>query len=137
MSEILNFAAIDNLWKALTFVICFAVAAAVWALTNRTKKDADDSTESTAKVLEATERAEEKAAQSAAWAERVENELMPAVENLSGEVSRLRREVEAMTPIVRIKYPLALDHISTLHTAEPELTARFPIPRTLREDMEE
>lgn len=56
---------------------------------------------------------------------------------MSVELAELQHEVKCMTPIVRIKYPLALDHISTLHGAEPDLTSRFPIPKTLREDMEE
>lgn len=113
---------VSNLWQAVAFVASVTVLSAFGWLMMRTKRTADQEQEKAAPVLAAAQEAVN---------------LVPAVTAVSVELAELQQEVKCMTPIVRIKYPLALDHISTLHGAEPGLTARFPIPKTLREDMEE
>ena len=113
---------VSNAWQAVAFVASVAIIAAFGWLTMRTKRASDKDVEKAAPVLEAAQKAVD---------------LEPAVKALSAQVANLSDEVAHMTPIVRVKYPLALDHISALHSAEPELTKRYPIPRPLREDMDE
>lgn len=120
--EQLHLEDVNNIWQAVAFVASIAVVTGSGWLMMRTKRNADQEQEKAAPVLAAAQEAAD---------------LGPAVTALSAELADLQQEVKHMTPIVRIKYPLALDHISTLHTAEPELTDRFPIPRTLREDMDQ
>lgn len=116
----LNLQDVTNGWQALAYIVSSAIVVlSGWAML-RTKRNADKDLEKAAPALEAAQQAAD---------------LGPAVSALSGQVAQLQKEVQSMTPIVRVKYPLALDHISTLHLAEPALTDRFPIPRTLREDM--
>lgn len=117
----LNLGDVNNFWQAVAFIASVAVVAAFGWLTMRTKRAADKDEEKAAPVLEAAQKAVN---------------LQPAVDALSIQVAELGQEVAHMTPIVRVRYPLALDHISTLHTAEPELSSRYPIPRALREDMD-
>lgn len=119
--EYLNLQGVNNGWAALAYISSALIVAASGWVTLRLKRNADKSTETAAPALEAAQQAAD---------------LVPAVTALSAQVNELEAEVRSMTPVVKVKYPLALDHISTLHTAEPELTSRFPIPRTLREDME-
>ena len=90
----------------------------------------------TVKTKRAADKDAEKAAPALAAAQEAAG-LVPAMNVLSRQVADLQDEVAHMTPIVRVRYPLALDHISTLHGAHPELNSRFPIPRALREDMDE
>lgn len=120
--EQLNLEDVNNVWQAVAFVASVAIITLAGWLTMKTKRTADKDAEDAAPALEAAQKAAD---------------LEPAVRSLSAQVTRLEQEVTHMTPIVRVKYPLALDHISTLHSADPELNARFPIPRTLREDMGE
>ena len=120
--EQLDLGDVNNLWQAVAFVASIAVVTGSGWLMMRTKRTADQEQEKAAPVLAAAQEAAD---------------LGPAVTALSVELADLQQEMKHMTPIVRIKYPLALDHISTLHTAEPDLTARFPIPKTLREDMDQ
>lgn len=120
--EQLNLEDVNNVWQAVAFIASVAIVTGSGWLMLRTKRNADQEQEKAAPVLAAAQEAAD---------------LGPAVTALSAELAELQHEVKCMTPIVRIKYPLALDHISTLHTAEPDLTSRFPIPKTLREDMEE
>lgn len=118
----LNLGDVNNFWQAIAFVASVAIITLAGWLTVKTKRAADKDAEKAAPVLEA--------AQAAA-------DLRPAVAALSTQLADVQQEVARMTPIVRVKYPLALDHISALHSAEPELTKRYPIPRPLREDMDE
>lgn len=119
--DFLDLTQVNNLWQFLAFVVSVAiVTAASWGMM-KIKRTADKDAEKAAPALEA--------AQEAAG-------LVPAMNVLSRQVAELQDEVAHMTPIVRVRYPLALDHISTLHTAEPELSSRYPIPRALREDMD-
>lgn len=112
---------VTNAWQAVAFVGSVAIVALLsWAMM-KVKRAADKDAEKAAPALAA--------AQEAAG-------LVPAMNVLSRQVADLQDEVAHMTPIVRVKYPLALDHISALHSAEPELTKRYPIPRPLREDMD-
>lgn len=112
---------VSNGWQALAFISSSVfVVVSSWLMT-RTKRIADRQAESAAPVLEAAQQAAD---------------LGPAVKALSAEVAELQAEVQSMVPVARVKYPLALEHISTLHGAEPSLSSRFPIPRTLHEDME-
>lgn len=120
--EQLHLEDVNNIWQAVAFVASIAVVTGSGWLMMRTKRTADQEQEKAAPVLAAAQEAAD---------------LGPAVTALSAELAEVQQELKHMTPIVRIKYPLALDHISTLHTAEPDLTSRFPIPKTLREDMEE
>lgn len=113
---------VTNGWQALAYISSALIVAASGWFMLRAKRGADKDAESAAPALAAAQRAAN---------------LGPAVDALSTKVGDLQQEIQAMTPIVRVKYPLALDHISTLHTAEPDLTARFPIPKTLREDMDQ
>lgn len=119
--EQLNLGDVNNPWSALAFIASVAIITLAGWLTMKTKRSADKDAEQAAPVLEA--------AQAAA-------DLRPAVAALSTQLADVQQEVACMTPIVRVKYPLALDHISALHSAEPELTKRYPIPRPLREDMD-
>lgn len=119
--EQLDLGDVNNAWQAVAFIASVAVVAAFGWLTMRTKRASDQDVEKAAPVLEAAQKAVD---------------LEPAVKALSAQVADLSDEVAHMTPIVRVRYPLALDHISTLHTAEPELSTKYPIPRALREDME-
>lgn len=120
--EQLNLGDVNNFWQAIAFIASVAIITLAGWLTVKTKRSADKDAEKAAPALAA--------AQEAAG-------LVPAMNVLSRQVSDLQDEVAHMTPIVRVKYPLALDHISALHSAEPELTKRYPIPRPLREDMDE
>lgn len=113
---------VTNGWQALAYISSALIVAASGWFMLRAKRGADKDAESAAPALAAAQQAAD---------------LGPAVTALSAQVSQLETEVKSMTPVVKVKYPLALDHISTLHGADPELTSRFPIPRTLREDMEQ
>lgn len=119
--DFLDLTQVNNLWQFLAFVVSVGiVTAASWGMM-KIKRSADKDAEKAAPALEAAQKAAD---------------LGPAVSALSSRVADLQDEVAHMTPIVRVKYPLALDHISALHSAEPELTKRYPIPRPLREDMD-
>lgn len=120
--EQLDLGDVNNVWQALAFIVSVAIVVFSGWLTMRTKRSADKDAEQAAPALAAAQKAVD---------------LEPAVTALSAQVTDLQREVAHMTPIVRVKYPIALDHISALHSAEPELTKRYPIPRPLREDMDE
>lgn len=119
----LNLEDVTNGWQALAFIASVAIITfSAWFIA-RTKRNADKESEEAAPALEAAKKAIV--------------DLQPAVQALSTEVAELRTKVDEMKPIVEVKYPVALDHITALHCADPELTLRFPIPRILREDMDE
>lgn len=122
MLDQLDLEDVSNGWQALAFV-CSVVFVSLfsWAML-RVKRSADKDAEQAAPVLEEVQAAAD---------------LRPAVAALSTQVSLLQQKMERMTQIVDVKYPAALDHITALHCADPELTLRFPIPRILREDMDE
>lgn len=119
--EYLNLEAVDNPWKFLAFVVSVGIITMAGWLTQKTKRTADKDAEEAAPALAAAQKAVN---------------LDPAVRALSTQVADLAEEVARMTPIVRVRYPLALDHISALHSADPDLEKRYPIPRPLREDMD-
>lgn len=122
MLDQLDLEDVSNGWQALAFVCSIAfVSLFSWAMM-RVKRSADKDAEQAAPVLEEVQAAAD---------------LRPAVAALSTQVAVLQREMAQMKQIADVKYPAALDHITALHCADPDLTARFPIPRILREDMDE
>lgn len=121
MLDQLDLEDVSNGWQALAFVASVAfVSFFSWGMM-KVKRTADKDAEKAAPALEAAQQA---------------IDLKPAVQVLSTQVAELRQEVAELKKFKDVKYPAALDHITTLHCADPELTLRFPIPRILREDMD-
>ncbi len=127
MTDKLDFAAIDNPWQALVFVVCFGFAVLAYVAMNRTKKGAE-------KKVDETERVVKQAAEVPELWDTVDF-LTKQAKTMSEELARQGRKLEAMEPIVNERYPAAVNHIRVLHKARPELDELHPIPEVLREDL--
>ena len=114
---------VDNPWAALAVVASVAVPAFFSWWTQRTKRASDEQSQDASKVL---------------------SELRPEVAALSRALAvettarqEMREELDKVSSIANTKYPMALDHIGLVHYRFPEITETLPIPRLLRDDMEE
>ena len=58
--------------------------------------------------------------------------LEPAVLSLTRQLASLEASVE---PIVKYRYPRAVEYIALLHAQDEELAERSPVPVILREDV--
>lgn len=61
--------------------------------------------------------------------------LAPEVEALAAALNTLQRQIDEMQPIVKIKYPLAVNHIYMVNLRYPEVTAQIPVPDPVAEDL--
>lgn len=118
----LDVVAVDNPW-AMVAVIATALIPAVggWLM----RRTADES----------AKRAEE--AKPALDEMRKAARLAPEVKALAEALNELQDEIDAMAPVVKIKYPLAVNHIFMINLRYPDVARELPTPGPVAEDMPE
>lgn len=126
--ENLNLEDVSNVWQAVTFIASVAVVTGFGWLTMRTKRNADKDEEKVAPVLAAAQQAAELRPEVAALSQALAAESAARME--------MREELDKVSSIANTKYPMALDHIGLVHYRFPEVGESLPIPRVLRDDME-
>ena len=61
--------------------------------------------------------------------------LAPEVKALAEALHALQAEIDEMSPVVKIKYPLAVNHIYMIHLRYPDVARDLPTPGPVAEDL--
>lgn len=111
---------VDNPWAALAAVATALITVVGGWLMKRTAN-------------EAAKRAEE--AQPALDEMRKAARLAPEVQALAEALNTLQDQIDEMQPIVRVKYPMAVNHIYMINLHYPDVARRLPVPGPVAEDL--
>lgn len=113
---------VDNPWAAVAAIATALITAVGGWLMRRTAERSAERSEDARPALDEMKKAAR---------------LAPEVAALSAALNSLQDQIDEMQPIVRVKYPMAVNHIYLINLRYPDVARNLPVPGPVAEDLPE